>query len=80
MADGSEKNYIMEVFDLDEMKTTFTLTNGDDDFEDVREVTMKKLWQFDFMHKSVLPSCDRIVRLKHFIPEKHRYDVFKACL
>lgn len=80
ISDSRENNYILEVFDMDEMKTTFTVTNGEDDYVDLRESTMKKLWQFDFMFKKIMPSSERIIRMKHFIPEKFRYEVFKACL
>lgn len=77
---SSENNYILEVFDVQEVKTSYTITNGEDDFEDIRESTMKKLKSFDFLHSKILPSCDRIVRTKYFIPERFRAQVFLACL
>ena len=80
ISDSIENNYILEVFDIDKMKTTFTVTNGEDDYADLKESTMKKLWQFNFIFKKILPSSDRIIRMKHFIPKKFRHEVFKACL
>lgn len=80
ISDSSEKNYILEVFDVHEVKTSYTITNGEDDFEDVKESTMKKLKSFDFLSSKILPSSDSIVRTKYFIPERFRYQVFLACL
>lgn len=80
ISDSSENNYILEVFDVNEVKTSYTITNGEDDFEDVRESTMKKLKSFDFLRSKILPSSDRIVRTKYFVPERFRAQVFIACL
>lgn len=80
ISDSSENNYILEVFDVQQLKTSYTITNGDDDFEDIRESTMKKLKSFNFLYSKILPSSDRIVRTKYFIPERFRAQVFLACL
>lgn len=80
ISDSSEDNYILEVFDINECKTTFTITNGTDDFEDVRQSTMDKLRSFDFLWTKLLPSSDSIVRSKYYIPERYRAQVYIACL
>ena len=80
ISDSRENNYILEVFDVNEVKTRYTITNGEDDFEDVRESTMKKLKSFDFLSSKILPSSDRIIRTKYFIHERFRAHVFIACL
>lgn len=80
ISDSTEKNYILEIFDIHEVKTTYTLTNGSDDFEDIRESTMHRLKQFSFMSHKILPSSDQVLRVKHFIPERFRAQVFVACL
>ena len=80
ISDSSENNYILEVFDVQEVKISYTITNGEDDFEDITEATMKKLKSFNFLHSKILPSSDRIVRTKYFIPERFRVQVFLACL
>lgn len=80
ISDSSENNYIIEIFDVQEVKTSYTITNGEDDFEDVLESTMKKLKTFDFIRSKSLPSSDRIIRTIHFIPERFRAQVFIACL
>lgn len=67
ISDITEKNYILEIFDAYEVKTTYTLTNGTDDFEDIRESTMHRLKQFSFMSHKILPSSDHVIRVKHFI-------------
>ncbi|MDD4636504.1 MAG: hypothetical protein PHV66_02695 [Bacteroidales bacterium] len=74
------KNYILEVFDIQEVKTTYTLTNGEDDFEDIRASTMRKLKLFDFISSKVLPSSEMIIRTKYYIPEKFLHQVFLLCL
>ena len=80
ISDSRENNYILEVFDVNEVKTSYTITNGEDDLEDERESTMKKLKSFDFIRSKILPSSDMIVRTKYFIPERFRVQVFLACL
>lgn len=80
ISDSSENNYIIEIFDVQEVKTSYTITNGEDDFEDVLESTMKKLKTFDFIRSKSLPSSDRIIRTIYFIPERFRAQVFIACL
>lgn len=80
ISDSKEKNYILEIFDVNEVKTTYTLTNGTDDFEDIRESTMHRLKQFGFLSYEMLLSSDRILRIKHFIPERFRVQVFIASM
>ena len=80
ISDPMENNFILEVFDVNQVKTSYTITNGEDDFEEVRESTMKKLRSFDFLLSKILPSSDRIIRTKYFIPERFRAQVFIACL
>ena len=75
---SGENCYILEIFDINEVKTSYIITNGEDDIEDVRELTMKKLKSFDFMRSQILPSSDRIIRTKHFIPEELKVKVYLA--
>ncbi len=77
---STEKSYILEIFDIHEVKTTYTLTNGCDDFEDLRKSTMAKLKSFNFITSKVLPSSETVIRTKYFIPEKFRHEIFLACL
>jgi hypothetical protein len=80
ISDSSESNYILEVIDVNTGEIRYTITNGEDDFQDVRVSTMKKLKLFYFLRSKYLPSCDRIIRAKYFIPERFRSEVFSACL
>lgn len=80
ISDANEKNYILEVWEMNTLKSTYTITDGDNDLEDIRSSTMKKLLQFDFIKTKKLPSSFEIIRTKYYIPEKFKAQVFSACI
>lgn len=80
ISDSSENNYILEVWEMNTLKSTYTITDGENDLEDIRESTMDKLRQFDFLWNKQLPSSFEVIRTKHYIPERFRVQVFLACM
>lgn len=80
ISDSNEKNYILEIFEVNKVKSTYTITDGENDFEDIRQSTMNKLKQFHFLLNKVLPSSVGVIRTKYYIPERFRAQVFIACL
>lgn len=80
ISDSSENNYILEVWEMNTLKSTYTITDGENDFEEIRKTTMDKLLQLDFFRSKKLPSSFEVIRTKHFIPERFRAQVFSACL
>lgn len=80
ISDAREQNYILEVWEMNTLKSTFTITNGEDDFEDLREPTMDKLRSFQFLWSKQLPSSFEVIRTKYYIPERFKAQVYVACL
>ena len=79
ISNANENNYILEVFDIREVKSTYTVTNGEDDFLEVRNNTMEILKKLSFMYYTLMPSSDIILRQKHYISKKYRDAVFLYC-
>lgn len=75
-----ENLFIVEILDFrGDFEFTYTLTNGDDDIKDLRQVTFEKLKNLDFISHQILPGCTEILRTKYFINENMRVPVLLAC-
>lgn len=80
MANATENNYILEVFDTRNQKYEYILTNGEDDFCVIKYPTIRVLLLMDIFISKFLPSSTLIIRQKIYLDPKIRHDVFRSCL
>ena len=75
-----ENLYILEILDFNEdCKMTFTLTNGEDDIKDLRQITAERLKKLEFILPEHLPDSVELLRTKYYIPDNMRTAVLLAC-
>lgn len=76
MCDHKNPKFIHEIANYSNNEITYTLTNGQDDFFDIRPQTMNKLKKLDFLKNESLPGTYFIIRTKYFIHENNKVMVF----